>query len=81
MNVEVLFGNKESRSYRISSRKIKQQIGFNTKYSVEDAVLEIYNILRSGKYTDFTNPIYYNIEWMRQLVEMEKNLKVIGRVF
>ncbi|NQU16563.1 MAG: SDR family oxidoreductase [Candidatus Saganbacteria bacterium] len=81
VSVEVLFGTKESRSYRISAEKIKKAIGFEAKFSVEDAVLEIYNILHSGRYSDFSNPIYYNIEWMKLLSEMEKKLKIIGKVF
>jgi nucleoside-diphosphate-sugar epimerase len=81
VEIEVLFGAKESRSYRVSGEKIKKVLGFEPKVSVEEAVLEIWEILRSGRYTDFSNPIYYNIEWMKLLVDMEQKLKVIGRVF
>ncbi|OGC06746.1 hypothetical protein A2526_04990 [candidate division WOR-1 bacterium RIFOXYD2_FULL_36_8] len=81
VNVEVLFGNKESRSYRISGEKINKKLGFEAIHDVKEAVLEIYNILHSGKYTDFRNPIYYNIDWMKLLVSMEQKLKVIGKVF
>ncbi|OGC22159.1 hypothetical protein A3J90_02205 [candidate division WOR-1 bacterium RIFOXYC2_FULL_37_10] len=81
VNVEVLFGSKEARSYRISGEKLKQNLGFEAKHSVEEAVIEIYNILHSGKFVDFQNPIYYNIEWMKLLVDMEQKLKVIGKVF
>jgi nucleoside-diphosphate-sugar epimerase len=81
VEVEVLFGTKESRSYRVSGEKMKKVLGFEPRVTVEDAVKEIWEILRSGKFTDFSNPIYYNIEWMKLLVEMEQKLKVIGRVF
>lgn len=81
VEVEVLFGAKESRSYRVSGEKIRKVLGFEPKFNVEDAVKEIWEILRSGRYTDFSNPIYYNIEWMKLLVDMEQKLKVIGRVF
>lgn len=81
VEIEVLFGSKESRSYRVSGDKMKKVLGFEPKVSVEDAVKTIWEILRSGRYTDFSNPIYYNIEWMKLLVEMEQKLKVIGRVF
>jgi len=56
-------------------------LGFAPKVSVEVAVTKIWEILRSGRFTDFSNPIYYNIDWMRLLVEMEQKLKVIGKVF
>ncbi|MDD5383124.1 MAG: SDR family oxidoreductase, partial [Candidatus Margulisbacteria bacterium] len=81
VEIEVKFGQKESRSYRISGEKLKTTLGFVPQVKVEDAAQKIWNILRSGKYTDFTNPIYYNIDWMKLLVDMEQKLKVIGRVF
>jgi len=79
--VEVLFGTKEIRSYKVTGEKIKKVLGFEPSVTVKDAVLEMFNILSSGKYTDFSNPIYYNIDWMRLLSEMEQRLKVIGKVF
>ncbi|MFC1510829.1 NAD-dependent epimerase/dehydratase family protein [Candidatus Margulisiibacteriota bacterium] len=81
VEVEVLFGAKESRSYRVSGDKLKKVLGFEPKVGVEEAVKEIWKILRSGRYTDFSNPIYYNIEWMKLLVDMEQKLKMIGKVF
>ncbi|MBI5700620.1 SDR family oxidoreductase [Candidatus Saganbacteria bacterium] len=81
VDIEVLFGSKESRSYRLNSEKIRDVLGFEAKHSIEEAVLEIFSLLRSGKYIDFENLIYYNIDWMRLLVEMESKLKVIGKVF
>ena len=81
VDIEVQFGTVESRSYRVSGEKMKDVLGFEPKFSVEDASLEILSILQKGEYTDFSNPIYYNIEWMKLLVEMENKLKVIGKVF
>ena len=81
VEVEVLFGTKESRSYRVSGEKIKDVLGVEPKVSIEAAVLEIWEILRTGRYSDFSNPIYYNIEWMKLLTDMEQKLKVIGKVF
>jgi len=81
ITVETSFGSKESRSYRISGKKLKEMLGFEARGTVEEAVLEIFDILRSGRYTDFINPIYYNIDWMKLLSDMETRLKVMGRVF
>lgn len=81
VRVEVLFGTKESRSYRVSGKKFKKVFGFAPGLTIEAAVLEIWKILSSGQLTDFANPIYYNIEWMKLLVEMEQRLKVMGKVF
>ncbi len=81
VKVEVLHGTKESRSYRVNGEKIGKVLGFEPKISVRDSAREIFNVLKSGKYTDFSNPIYYNIDWMKLLADMEKKLKVIGKVF
>ncbi len=69
VEVEILSGAKESRSYRISGEKIKKVLGFEPETSIEDAVNEIYSALLQGRYADFENPIYYNIKWMKLLAE------------
>ncbi|MFC1559531.1 NAD-dependent epimerase/dehydratase family protein [Candidatus Margulisiibacteriota bacterium] len=74
VEVEVLRGPKETRSYRVSGEKMKKVLSFTPKVSVSDAAKEIHDVLQSGKYTDFENPIYYNIDWMKQLVQ--KGLKL-----
>jgi len=81
VKVEVQTGTKESRSYRVSGDKLKQKLGFVAQSSIQAAVNEIWDILSSGRYTDFSNPIYYNIDWMKLLVDMEQRLKITGRVF
>ena len=69
IDVEMLTGQKESRSYRISGEKLKKVLGFEPKIGIGDAVNEIYGALQQGRFTDFSNPIYYNIEWMKLLAE------------
>jgi nucleoside-diphosphate-sugar epimerase len=81
VDIEVLFGKTESRSYRISGDKLSKTLNFVPEVKVENSVNKIWSIIRSGKYTDFSNPIYYNIDWMKLLVDMEHKLKVIGEVF
>ncbi len=81
VDIDVRFGKAESRSYRISGEKLKDVLGFEPRQSIEDCALEILAALQKGKYTDFANPIYYNIDWMKLLVEMEEKIKVIGKVF
>jgi len=79
--VEVLLGTKETRSYRVTGEKIGKVLGYKTSATVSDSARNIFNILRSGRHTDFSNPIYYNIDWMKLLSDMENRLKIIGRVF
>jgi nucleoside-diphosphate-sugar epimerase len=78
IEVEVLSGSKESRSYRVSGEKIKRVLGFEPRSGMEDAVNEIYSALMQGRYTDFENPIYYNIEWMKLLADRSKKTALAG---
>jgi nucleoside-diphosphate-sugar epimerase len=72
IDVDILKGQKESRSYRISGEKIRKVLGFQPKISIGDAANEIYDALQQGRFTDFSNPIYYNIEWMKLLAQKDK---------
>ena len=78
IQVEVLSGAKESRSYRISGEKIKRVLGFEPTYGIEDAANEIYSALQRGNYTDFDNPIYYNIAWMKLLADKTARTSLAG---
>jgi hypothetical protein len=69
IDVNILSGGKETRSYRISGEKIKKVLGFEPRISIYYAVNEIYDVLQQGIYNDFSNPIYYNIEWMKLLAD------------
>jgi nucleoside-diphosphate-sugar epimerase len=67
--VEILPGTTENRSYRVSGDKIRKILDWEPEITVKQGALEILDKLNAGKYTDFDNPIYYNIQWMKMLVE------------
>lgn len=55
------------RSYHISSEKVKREIGFAPRRTIQDAVRDIVKAFRGGKIPDpFTHPRYYNIKTMQQ---------------
>jgi nucleoside-diphosphate-sugar epimerase len=82
IKVDVMSGARESRSYRISGEKIKRVLGFEPKGSIKRSVNGIYAALLQGRYTDFENPIYYNLQWMKKLSEKEHTIKRInGKIF
>ena len=56
-------------------------LDFKPKVSIEEAALHMYEILEQGKYVDFHNPIYYNIQWLELLVDIENRLKTMGGLF
>ena len=51
-----------------NSDKIKKELNFKLKYSIEDAIMEIYSLLQTGKYEDsLDNDMYYNIRTLKKL--------------
>ena len=56
------------RSYHVSSKKIKEELGFKPKHSIEDAVESLVNAFEMNKIPEpMTNDIYYNIKTMQQI--------------
>lgn len=80
VDVDVNYEQVDHRSYRTNGEKITRVLGFTPSVSVEEGVKEIVDVLRSGQYRDFDHPIYYNMRWMKLLVEVEGRLKKTGKV-
>ena len=81
VEVEVDYTTKEARSYRMTGEKLKRILGFVPEVSIEDSVVGMYSLLEKGMYTDINNPYYYNMPWMLLLLDMEKRLNRIGKIF
>ena len=58
----------DNRSYHISSKKIKDIIGFETSYTIKDAVVDLKIAFQENLLTDtLNNEMYYNIKRMQSL--------------
>ncbi|VVO17963.1 NAD-dependent epimerase/dehydratase family protein [Pseudomonas fluorescens] len=61
--------SNDVRSYRLDSRRVQQQLGFEFIYSIRDAVLEICEQWQSGKFTDSVDVLsdtrYHNVRNMQ----------------
>jgi len=58
----------DNRSYHISSEKIRRELGFAPRYSIEDAVGDLKDAFAAGKVSEpLTNPYYYNIKRMQDI--------------
>jgi nucleoside-diphosphate-sugar epimerase len=58
----------DHRSYHISSDKIKRELGFYPKHTIEDAVRDLVNAFRAGRIPNpMTDIRYYNIKTMQHL--------------
>jgi nucleoside-diphosphate-sugar epimerase len=57
------------RSYRVTSQKIKTELGFTAKFSVEDAIRDLKGAFRKRLIPDsFSDPRYFNLATMKILL-------------
>lgn len=55
------------RSYHISSEKIRNELGFSVKYTIEDAIRGLVEAFKAGRIPNsMDDPRYYNIRVMKQ---------------
>ena len=60
--------SNDNRSYHVSSKKIKEELGFEAKHTIEEAILDLKTAFESGKVPDSMDDIrYYNIKTMQAL--------------
>ncbi len=58
----------DNRSYHVSSKKIKDILGFETKYTVKDAVYDLKSAFEKKLLTNtFNNEFFYNIKRMNSI--------------
>jgi nucleoside-diphosphate-sugar epimerase len=69
------------RSYRVSGKKMERALDFEATVTLEEAVADMVDKIRAHGYTDFDNPRYYNIRWMKLLEEADKIIRITGSVF
>jgi nucleoside-diphosphate-sugar epimerase len=58
----------DMRSYHVSSKKIKDELGFEASHSIEDAVVDLIKAFKEGKLPDsLEDPRYFNIKTMQKV--------------
>jgi nucleoside-diphosphate-sugar epimerase len=65
VQINVRGGDQDRRNYRVSFDKVRSHLGFTAEITIEDGVREVVEQLRAGKYGDFRNPVYSNVETTR----------------
>lgn len=73
--------NKDSRSYRVNFDKITVQLGFKTKWNLEDGIKQIYNIMRERNISenDLNDKKFYRVKYLKYLIEhgkLNSNLEI-----
>jgi biotin operon repressor len=81
VDVQPSYAYRGVRSYRISARKIERVLNVRPKVTIEESVADMVEKIRAHGYTDFDNPKYYNIRWMKLLVDAQEVIEVTGSVF
>jgi hypothetical protein len=59
--------NSDRRDYRVSFQKIRSQIGFESKRSLEDGIQELKQVLQTGEVADYRDISYDNCEFMKAI--------------
>jgi nucleoside-diphosphate-sugar epimerase len=58
----------DPRSYHVSGKRIRNDIGFHLKHSIKEAIGGLVDALKAGKLDDpLNNPLYFNIKRMQAL--------------
>lgn len=81
MDIRPDYGYKGVRSYRVSTDKIERVTGFKPTITVEESVQYIIENINKFGYTDFDNPRYYNIRWMKLLEEIVTTIHLKDSIF
>jgi nucleoside-diphosphate-sugar epimerase len=74
--------NQDCRSYSLDFSKINNVLGYTTRYTVKDGVLEIKEALKKGVIT-FDDPTTHTLNWYKTLLYWEtkmNNLKVKDKI-
>ena len=58
----------DNRSYRISSEKIKQELGYEPSHTIKDAVRDLHKAFKQGRIPNAADdPKYYNVKLMKDI--------------
>ena len=66
----------DHRSYVASFTKIREELGFTTKFSVKEGAMEVYKALEKGELVDSKKTI--TVEWYKHLLASEKLVKELS---
>jgi len=64
---------QDTRNYRVSSDKIRSELGWRPIYSIDDGIIEIKELLETRRLKDVSNPRYANQAFLTQRIpELQK---------
>lgn len=57
----------DRRNYRVSFRRIREELGFHPEWTLEAGVRQVLDALRSGRVTDYRDPKYSNVRYLAEM--------------
>jgi nucleoside-diphosphate-sugar epimerase len=66
VEVSVQQAAEDERNYRVSCERIQRRVGFEATKTVEDAVLDIVQAVRTGRVANYRLPQYSNVKWLTE---------------
>ncbi len=67
---------EDARNYRVSSDKIRTELGWRPKYSIDDGIIEIKELIETKRLKDVMNPRYTNQAFLTSCVPELQQFKV-----
>jgi hypothetical protein len=64
VKLEIHGNGGDRRSYRVSFDRIRSVLGFEATRTIDDAINEVNDLLRSGGVSDFRDDRYHNAKWL-----------------
>lgn len=82
IEVDVLYQDgAPCRSYQVSANKFKEVYGYVPPRGIAQSVFDMWQRFENNINTDFGNPEYYNIAWLKMLSSMQRRIELMGTVF
>lgn len=64
VRVDHVVNGSDRRSYRVSFDRIRDRLGFEPRFTVDQTIEEVATLLETGAVADFTDERYHNAKWL-----------------
>ena len=63
---------QDARNYSVSSEKAKRAFGFAARFTPDDGIVEIKNLVEQGRIRDISSPRFSNTDFLRPMLIADK---------
>lgn len=65
---------QDARNYSVSSEKAKRAFGFTARFTPDDGIVEIKNLVEQGRIRDISSPRFSNTDFLRPMLIADKTV-------